>query len=99
MSLRIISVTIAMDSEVELLTPEDKALVKSRKQHILSSAEFLYRNSEQSVIASRITCHDGRVAVRTGLICNQKLTLERVLQVHEFGLVKFQKSHKNIFLV
>jgi hypothetical protein len=75
MSAWLVSVTIAMNAEVELLTSKDKTFIQSRKQHILSSSQFLNRDSEQSVIASCVAGHDRRVAICTRLIRSDDLTL------------------------
>jgi hypothetical protein len=82
-----------MDSEIELFAAEYKALVERRKQHKLSASEFLNRNSKQSVIAPGIAGHDRRVAISAGSVSLDNLTLERVLEVYQFGLVEFKKSH------
>ena len=94
MSLRIISVAVAVDSEVELLTSEDQTLIQRRKQHILSATQLINRDSEQSVITPCVAGHDRRVAISACLIRRDDLTLERILQVHKLGLVEFKKSHK-----
>ena len=78
-----------MDSKIELLTVEDKALVERGKKHILSTAKLIYRDSKQSVVAPCVAGHDGRVAVGTGPVGLKNLALERVLKVDQFGLVEF----------
>jgi hypothetical protein len=82
-----------VDTQIELFAAENKTLIESRKQHILSATQLVYRDSEQSMVASRIAGHDRRVAVRTRLIRLNDLTLERILQVYQLGLVEFKKSH------
>ena len=93
MSFRLIHITIAVNTEVELFATHHEALVERRKQHKLSTAKLLYRHCKQSVVLSRIASHNGCVAVRTGLVRRDQLTLQRVLEVDQFGLVEFQKSH------
>jgi hypothetical protein len=58
MSTRLISVAIAVDAKVELFTTEDKTFIQRRKQHILSSSQFLYRYSEQPVISPCVASHN-----------------------------------------
>ena len=99
MSLRIISVAVAVDTEVELLASEDQTFIQGGQQHILSATQLINRDCKQSVIASRIAGHDGRVAVRSCLIRSDDLTLERIFQVDKLGLVEFKKSHINMCLV
>ena len=53
-----ISVAIAVYSEIELFASKDKALIKRRQQHVLSTPELSHRNSQQPVIASCVTSHD-----------------------------------------
>ena len=86
------------DSEIELLAAKNEALVKRREEHVLSATQFLYRDCKKSVVTSCIAGHDARVAVRTRLVRRDDLPLERVLEVHELGLVEFKKSHIYIFL-
>ena len=93
MSLRIISVSIAMNAEVELFSSKDQTLIQRRKQHILSTAQLVHRDSEQSVVTPCIAGHDGRVAIRSSVVRRDDFTLKRILQIHKLGLVEFKKSH------
>ncbi len=87
-----------MDTKVELFASKGKTLIQRRKQHILSATQLVHRDGQQSVIASCIARHDRRVAVRTSLVCNDELTLKRVLKVDKLGLVEFKKSHTCLYL-
>jgi hypothetical protein len=78
-----------MNAKVELLAAENQTFIQRGKKNILSTTKPSYRNGEESVIASGIAGHDGRVAVRTRLIRSDDLTLERILQVYQLGLVEF----------
>ena len=76
MAARLINVSIAMDSEVEYFSVHSKALIDRRQQHVFAAAEIVNRYAQQSVIASRVTCDNGGVAVSTCLIGTYNLSLQ-----------------------
>ncbi len=88
-SSRLIRVTVAVNAEVELLAPEDKAFIQGGQQHVPSSTQFPYGNGKKPVIAPCVAGHDGRVAIGPRLACGDNLTLERILEIDKFGLVEF----------
>ena len=94
-----IDVSIAMDTQVEPLSAEGEALIEGTQQDVPVSVELFYRNGQKAMVAPRIAGDDGRVAVRTGLVRQDNLSLERILEIDEFRLVEFQKSHKYVFIL
>ena len=83
MSLWIISISVAMNSEIKLLTSQNQAFIQSGKQHVLSTSKLLNRNREQTMITPCIASHNRCVAVRARLVRCDDFTLERVFQVYE----------------
>ena len=74
-SARLIDVSIAMNSEVELLTLDYEALIQIREQKISVPSETVQGDGQKTVITPRIAGQNRRVAIRTGLIGAQNLPL------------------------
>ena len=95
----LIDVSVAVDAQVEPLAAQGDAFVQGTQQDVPESVELLHRNGQQAMVAPRITRHDGRVAVRAGLVRQDNLALQGILEIDEFRLVEFQKSHKYVFIL
>ena len=93
MSSRFIDVPVAVDAEIEDLAIYLKALIHGGEKHILASSEIVHRNAQKAVITPCVAGYNGSVAVSARLVRADNLPLERIRQVHEFGLVEFQKCH------
>ena len=83
MSPWIIYVAVSMDTEVELLSIHNKALIKRREEEELVAAETVESNSQESVITARVTGHNGRVAICACLVGADNLPLQRIRKIYQ----------------
>ena len=89
----LISVTITMYAEVELLAVQQQTFVNGGKEHKFPTSQLRYRNSKKPVVTPCIAGHYGRIAISAPPVCLDYLPFEGIFKVYKFGLVEIQKSH------
>ena len=96
---RLVYIAVAMDTQVKTLAAKGEALIEGTQQNMPVAAELFHRYSQEAVVTPRVASDDGRVAVRTGLVRQNNLAFQGILEIDEFRLVEFQKSHINEFIL
>jgi hypothetical protein len=54
---------------------------------------MFYGRYQQTVIFPRITTYDGSITKRTCSVGTDEFAIERILQIHQLGFVKFKIAH------
>ena len=96
---RLVYIAVAMDTQVKTLAAKGEALIEGTQQNVPVAAELFHRYGQEAVVTPRVASDDGRVAVRTGLVRQNNLAFQGILEIDEFRLVEFQKSHINEFIL
>ena len=98
-SARLVYIAVAMDTQVKPFTAKGEALIEGTQQNVPVTAELFYRYGQEAVVTPRIASDDGRITIRTGPVRQNNLAFQGILEIDEFRLVEFQKSHINEFIL
>jgi hypothetical protein len=83
------SVSIASDTEIELVLMLDKRLIQRGKKDISLPFESIDGKDEKSVILTGIAANDGSIAITSRPVSGKNLSLKRIFQIDQLRLVKF----------
>ena len=94
----LIDVAIAVDAQIELLSVQHQALVHRGEQQMLPAPELVHRDSQKTVVTPCVASDYRSVAIGSGLVGTDNLPLQGIREIHQLGLVEFQKSHNRFYL-
>src|SRR5690554_2889871 len=89
----VVAALVLMYAQIKHLLVLHQRQVERRKQDKAPSPEMGYGTNQHTMIFSGVAANNRCTAIRAGTIGTQHLSMQRILQIHQLGLVKLEISH------
>src|SRR5690554_2814881 len=89
----VVAALVLMYAQIKHLLVLYQRQIQRRQQNKAPSPKMGYGTNQHSVVLSGVAANNRCAAIGAGTIGAQNFTMQRILQIHQLGLVKVEISH------